>query len=161
MAKVPLSVRVSQGPDRVRGPLAPALLAGVLWVLAGLALGYFLLQIWGMGPLKPVTAIAGNPLQVDQVMLARALGAQPDAPAEAPAAPTLSSRFQLLGVIGQPGQRGAALIAMDGQPPRPVTVGDVIEDRVRLLAVDKRLARLGTQAGDPAGFELRLPETKD
>lgn len=158
MPKPSLLARVPRVPDRTGGLLAPALAAGLLWLSAVLVATYCLLQVGGRGPLTPVAAIAGNPLQADPAMVARALGAQPEAPAAAPVAPPLASRFRLLGVIGQPGWRGAALIAIDGQPPRPVTVGEVVEEPVRLLAVGQRQARLGTQAGDPAAFELRLPD---
>lgn len=143
------------------GRLAPAATAGILWLLVALVTAYWLLQVWGRAPLVPVAAMAGNPLQADVGAVARALGAQPEAPVDAPVAPPVSSRFKLIGVVGQPGQRGAALIAVDAQPPRPVTVGDVVDGEVRLLSVTQRVARLGTRSADPAGFELSLPEQKD
>lgn len=143
------------------GRLAPAGAAGVLWLLAVLVTAYWLLQVWGRAPIAPVAAMAGNPLQADVGAVARALGAQPDAPVSAPAAPPVSSRFKLIGVVGQPGQRGAALIAVDAQPPRPVTVGSVVDGDVRLLSVSQRVARLGVRSADPAAFELSLPEHKE
>ena len=138
--------------------LAPAAAAALLWLLAALVCGYWLLHIWGRAPLTPVAAIAGNPLQADALMVARALGALPEAPVSAPVAPPLSSRFRLLGLVGQPGQRGAALIEVDGQPPRPVSVGAVVDGQLLLLSVNRRAVRLGLTQDDPAAFELSLPE---
>lgn len=129
--------------------------------MVALVTAYWLLQVWGRAPLAPVAAMAGNPLQADVAAVARALGAQPEAPVNAPVAPPVSSRFKLIGLVGQPGKRGAALIAVDAQPPRPVTVGDVVDGEVRLLTVSQRQVRLGARAGDPAAFELSLPELKE
>jgi general secretion pathway protein C len=141
--------------------MAPALAAGLLWLVAALVTGYWLLHLWGRAPLTPVAAIAGNPLQADAAAVARALGALPEAPAVAAVAPPASSRFRLLGLVGQPGQRGAALIAVDGQPPRPVSVGGVVEGQMLLLSVGQREVQVGAQRGDPAAFELSLPEVKE
>jgi general secretion pathway protein C len=140
------------------GGLAPSVVAGVLWLLAAVLTSYWVLQIWGRSPLTPVAAMAGNPPMADPVAVGRALGALPDAPVAEPVAPPMSSRFRLVGLVGQPAQRGAALIAIDGQAPKPVTVGAVVEGDVRLLSVGGRAVRLGTRAGDPAAFELNLPE---
>ena len=143
------------------GRLAPAVAAGLLWLLAALVTAYWVLQVWGQAPLVPVAAMAGNPLQADVGAVARALGAQPEAPVNAPVAPPVSSRFKLMGLVGQPGQRGAALIGVDAQPPRPVTVGAVVDGDVRLLSVGQRMVRLGARSDDPAAFELNLPEHKE
>lgn len=146
----------------VRGPgagaRAPSLVAAVLWALAAAVTAYWVLQLWGRGPLMPVAAMAGNPPTADVVAVGRALGALPDAPVVEPAAPPLSSRFRLIGLVGQPAERGAALIAVDGQAPRPVAVGAVVEGEVRLLSVRRNVVRLGQSTGDPASFELSLPE---
>lgn len=143
------------------GRLMPAAAAGILWLLAALVTAYWLLQVWGRESLVPVAAMAGNPLQADVGAVARALGAQPEAPASAPVAPPVSSRFKLMGLVGQPGQRGAALIGVDAQPPRPVTVGAVVDGDLRLLLVGQRMVRLGVRSDDPAAFELSLPELKE
>jgi general secretion pathway protein C len=154
------SARKLRPTERWSGPgaLAPSLAAGVLWLLAALVTIYWVLQIWGRGPLMPVVAMAGNPPMADPVAVGRALGAVPEAPAAQPVAPPLSSRFRLVGLVGQPAQRGAALIAVDGQPPRPVAVGAAVEGELRLLSVGRNTVRLGMRAGDPAAFELSLPE---
>lgn len=96
--------------------------------------------------------------QADVSAVARVLGASPEPVASVPVAPPLSSRFRLLGLVGQPGQRGAALIEIDGQPPRPVSVGAVVEGQLLLLSVDRREVRVGLTRDDPSAFELSLPE---
>lgn len=119
------------------------------------------MQMVGRGDLTPVAAIGSQPIPSDAAGVARVLGAAPDAPAAAQAAPPMSSRFRLIGLASQSGDHGAALIAVDGQPPRPVTVGGVVDGDLRLLSVGRRVARLGTGAGDAAALELRLPETAE
>ncbi len=138
--------------------MAPAVVAGLLWLTAAMLTGYWLLHLWGRAPLTPVAAIAGNPPQADVSAVARVLGASPEPVASVPVAPPLSSRFRLLGLVGQPGQRGAALIEIDGQPPRPVSVGAVVEGQLLLLSVDRREVRVGLTRDDPSAFELSLPE---
>lgn len=138
-------------------PLA-SLAAGLLWLLVALLSGYWMLQLWGRGQLVPVSALGTPPIQSDSAGVSRVLGAVPEAQAAAPVAPPLSSRFRLLGLASQPGQSGAALISVDGQPPRPVLVGGVVDGELRLLSVGPRVVRLGTAAEDPAALELSLPE---
>lgn len=150
--------------DNVFMPKTPSLAslaAGLLWLAAALCTGYWVLQMVGRGPLAPVAAIGSQPIQSDAAGVARMLGAAPDAPAAGQSALPMSSRFQLIGLASQSGERGAALIAVDGQPPRPVVVGDVVDGDLRLLSVGRRVARLGTGAGDTAALELSLPETPE
>lgn len=139
--------------------LGPALAAGLLWLAAGLSGGYWLLQAWGRSPVTPLTAVAAPLPQTDVAAVARTLGAVPQAqPAAAPVAS--ASRLQLLGVVARPGQRGAALIAIDGQPPRPYTVGATLDGALVLQSVDRRTARLGPALQGPTTVELSLPSTE-
>lgn len=135
----------------------PALAAGLLWSLAGLSAGYWILLAWGR---SPVTAVAGAlPLGVmsDVSNVARALGAAaPAAAAPATSAPAVA-RYTLLGVVDQPGPPGAALIAIDGQPARPYRVGAALEGGLVLQSVDRRSARLGPAPDGPSTVELSLP----
>lgn len=85
----------------------------------------------------------------DSGSVAQALGARSAVSADigAQAAPTLeASRFVLLGVIGQPGARGgaggAALLTMDGEPAKPVVVGELVADGWKLQTVAARSAVL-------------------
>ena len=138
--------------------LVPALAAVVLWLAAGLGAGYWALLAWGRSPVTPVQAVAEAPVVSDTASVARALGAVPQAPtadAAAPAAPP--SSYALLGVIDQSGPGGAALIAFNGQAPKPYRVGAEIEGGLFLLSVDRIGARLGASRAGPPTVELSLP----
>jgi general secretion pathway protein C len=97
---------------------------------------------------------------VDSLAVARVLGAQPVASAapNAPAAPT-GTQYQLQGVVAASAAGGAALIAVNGQPPRPYRVGASLEGGLVLQAVSRRSARLGASMNGPATVELTLPES--
>ncbi|AGX87190.1 type II secretion system protein N [Candidatus Symbiobacter mobilis] len=92
-----------------------------------------------------------------QGKLAQLLGASQNKPASAPApAKAASTRFKLLGVIAQ-GARGRALIAVDGAPPQPFGVGQVVADTLVLHAVSPRTVDLAPQGQDTATVTLELP----
>ncbi len=69
-------------------------------------------------------------------------------------------RYNLLGVVAVGTQDGAALIAVDGQPPRPYRVGASLDGSSGLVlqAVTRSAVRLGPSLGVPATVELTLPE---
>ncbi len=137
----------------------PGVLAVLLWLVAGLCVGYWVLQALGRTPLTPVAAPAVPPAAPDAASVARVLGAAPVAAVDASpgAPPPLSSRFQLLGVVDAGGADGAALIAIDGQPPKPYRVGAELESGVVLASVQRRSVRLAVSGGGDQGFELTLP----
>lgn len=112
---------------------------------------------WGRSPVVPVAAVAAPQPQTDVAAVARVLGAVPASQPMAAAPVVLSSRYQLLGVVFRPGQRGAALIALDGKPPRPYVVGAALEDGLLLQSVDRRAVKLGPALNGPASVELSLP----
>jgi len=133
----------------------PALVAGLLWLAAAFCAGYWLLLAWGRGPVVPVGTVAAPAPATDVAALARVLGAMPAAQRAAAVSP--ASRFRLLGVVLRSGQRGAALIALDGQAPRPYTVGAALEGGLVLQSVDRSSARLGPALGGGTTVELSLP----
>lgn len=139
---------------------APGLLAVLLWLAAGLSVGYWVLQTLGRSPLTPVAAPAVAPPAPDAASVARVLGAVQVAAVDAPAGvpPPLASRFQLLGVVAAGGADGAALIAIDGQPPKPYRVGMELDGGVVLESVQRRSVRLVPAGAGASGFELTLPE---
>ncbi|MBS3911994.1 MAG: general secretion pathway protein C [Hydrogenophaga sp.] len=147
-------------PSASRRPW-PAVAAGVLWLAAGLSAGYWVLLAWGRTPVTPVAAAPMAVPVVEPALVARALGMVPQAVttdgAQAPGA--APSRFVLLGVVALGADQGAALIGMDGQPPRPYRVGAVIDGGLVLQAVNRRSVRLGPTLQGPASVELSLPET--
>jgi general secretion pathway protein C len=104
-------------------------------------------------PQAPVAGGAPAALTVDSAQVARALGATAAAPAAPAAAPELGGRLALKGVVTHGGQ-GAALIALDGKPARPLRVGALLEGvdgGWRLRAVSPHAAVLAAD-----GRELRL-----
>jgi general secretion pathway protein C len=155
--------------------LAVGLLTACVWaLLAGSAL------FWALragSPWEPVPAqVAGTPpgaLVADARRVAQALGASGAGDAAAPA-PDVLSRLMLRGVVTH-GSRGAALIAVDGKPAKPVRVGAVLEGveggwtlqsvapRVAVLAAGDQQARLempraATPAANPAAnIRTELP----
>lgn len=92
----------------------------------------------------------------DSDAVARLLGVLP-ASSTAPVAPEAASRFALSGVVADPSRQGAALIAIDGKPPRPFRVGSKVGDNYVLQSVGLRSATLGAQVDGPAAFTLQLP----
>jgi general secretion pathway protein C len=132
----------------------------LFWLAAGLSAGYWALRAWGQGPLTPLAALAVSAPQADVAAVARALGSRPP-PGVATTAPPPATRYRLIGLAVRPGQGGAALIAIDDQPPRPVRVGDALEAGLVLQSVNGREARLGPQRTGPSTVQLVLPKVED
>lgn len=89
-----------------------------------------------------------------QAAVARLLGAQPAAAAGP--GPGLAERFALLGVIASVTGKGAALISVDGQPARPLSVGAQVAPGYLLKAVGRREAVLASDAQLPVQTILSL-----
>jgi general secretion pathway protein C len=95
---------------------------------------------------------------VDTASVARVLGARPEA-AQAPVVPVATAtQYSLSGVVATNAPGGAALIAVNGQLPRPYRVGASLEGGLVLQAVTRRTARLGASVDGPTTVELSLPE---
>jgi general secretion pathway protein C len=131
-----------------------------VWVLAAGSCVYWGLRI---APRAPSSVVAAQPRAAaapDPAAVARLLGANPVAasasPTSAPAA-SLASRFNLLGVVAARSRRGAALIAVDGKPPRPYRVGTAIDEGLVLQSVEGRRAVIAASANGPAVLTLELP----
>ena len=79
-------------------------------------------------------------------------------PAAGPAPVAAASRFTLLGVLaGTQSGDGAALIAVDGKPPRHYRVGAAIEPGLVLQSLGRREARLGASVDGATTLALELP----
>ena len=136
----------------------PAVAAGLLWLAAGLSTGYWVLHAVGRSPVTPLAVAPPPAIQVDSSAVARVLGAPPLV-ASAPSAPAVTgTQYNLLGVVASSADGGAALIGVNGQPPRPYRVGASLEGGLVLQAVSRRSVRLGASMGGPATVELTLPE---
>jgi len=131
----------------------------LLWAAAAasaIAWGLKLGNPTGQGPGVP--AAVRPPLAADPAAVARLLGqAQGSGPA-APAAAPLSSRFSLVGVVADRSQQGAALIAVDGRPPKPFRVGSSVDEGLVLQSVQARRAVLAATPDGPAVVTLELPQ---
>jgi general secretion pathway protein C len=80
-------------------------------------------------------------------------------PSSGTAAPvaSLSSRFVLTGVVADQSHSGAALIAVDGKPPKPFRVGANVDENLVLQSVDSRSAVLGSGGAPVLTLELPPP----
>lgn len=130
-----------------------------LWLAAGASAVYWGLKVAARpGPAAGPT-VTRSTAAVDPSAVARLLGTGP-APAM-PAAPSLASRFNLVGVVAGPGaQPGAALIAVDGKPAKPYRVGSPIEEGLLLQSVEPRRAVLAAALDGPPMLALELPPAK-
>lgn len=113
-----------------------------------------------------VLALDSGPLQPDTQSVAKALGAvtrADDDPGAQLATASAASRFVLTGVVAQGRHRGAALIAVDGQAPKPFAVGAPVADGWVLRSVQPRRAALArataadAETADEAALVLELP----
>jgi general secretion pathway protein C len=129
----------------------------VLWALAAASVVF-----WGLRLMSPSDAVAPPALSssaavaVDPAAVAQMLGVVPSQ-ANVVATPDAASRFQLLGVVADADQQGAALIAVDGKPPRPFRVGATVADGYVLHSVSARAASLGASVDAAPAFTLQLP----
>ena len=126
----------------------------VVWgVVAATAVYWGMKLSSGSGSTPAAPAVRGAP-PPDPAAIARLLGS---APAAAAPVASLSSRFQLLGVVAGPDGGGAALIAVDGKPPKPYHVGAKVDESLVLQSVEPRRASLGSSRDTPAAVTLELP----
>lgn len=96
---------------------------------------------------------------VDSSAVARLMGAV-EAQVAVVAAPTVASRLALLGVIAGE-DNAAALIGIDGKPPKPYQVGSTVTDGLVLSGVTPRRAALAATVDGPTVLTLDMPPPKD
>ena len=132
-----------------------------LAALAAASVAYWGLRLSAPVVALPEAAVAVAPPAPDVQAMARLLGAGPvAAPATAPA-PSASSRFALVGVLaGRDSGGGAALIALDGQPPKPYRVGAQVDAGLVLQSLGPGQARLGATLHGPAALTLEIPQRR-
>lgn len=126
----------------------------MVWALAAGSAMYWGLRLSsGLGPTTAAPQVF-EATAIDPLVLARVLGATASTAAPLP---SLSSRFVLRGVVaGTPGG-GAALIAIDGKPPKPFRVGSVVEEGLLLRSATARQVELSTSQHTPALVILDMP----
>ena len=107
-----------------------------------------------------VSAVAtGAPIAIEPASVARAMGARAGVVLQTPSI-SLSSRFSMVGVLADKSAGGAALIAVDGAPPKPFRVGSVVADGLILQSVTGRVAALAPGKEVPPVLMLELPPLK-
>ena len=131
-------------------------LSFLAWALMAASLAYWALKLWATPIPTTAAAVAESGLQTDPALVARALGATKYEAPVAPIAET-SSRFSLKGVVVGTQNRGVALIAVEGKPPRPVRVGGKVDEGVVLQSVERRRAILASTMQGPPMLMLELP----
>lgn len=136
----------------------------LIWALAAASAAAWGLRLTALtGAVRPpAPAAAPGEVVPDAGAVARVLGSVMVAPSAAPAV-SVASRYALLGVIAARSERGAALISIDGKPPRAYRVGSMVGEAgegLVLQAVESRRARLGTAQGSDASVTLELPPLK-
>lgn len=112
---------------RLAPRLSVALVTLMVWTLAAGSIVFWLLRLGASAPRldAPVAGAAGPSTGVDTAAVARALGAL-ESRASAPVTADIGTRLVLQGILTH-GAGGAALIAVDGQPARPLRVGATVE----------------------------------
>lgn len=130
----------------------------LVWALAAASVVFWALK-FVPGPRAPsAQPLPDASVAADPQAVARLLGANVQGPV---AASTGASRYTLLGVVADRDHQGAALIAVDGQPPKPFLVGTKVGDGLLLQSVAPRRALLGPSADAPASVTLDLPLPTD
>ena len=129
----------------------------VLWALVATSAVYWGLKFTARsGAVSAIPVAAHTSAPADPAAVARLLGASPAAAAQTPAV-SAASRFALVGVVASSTHQGAALIAVDGKPPKPFRIGAAVDDRLILQSVASRRAVLAESASGPAVVTLELP----
>jgi general secretion pathway protein C len=143
--------------SNLRNSWAVAATTFLLWSLVAASAVYWGLKLTtkASGPAAGLAA-AAPPAAANPAAIAALLGAVPNAGVAAPAA-SLSSRFVLTGVVADRSHGGAALIAVDGKPPKPFRVGAHLDENLVLQSVDSRRAVLGSGGASVLTLELPPP----
>lgn len=138
-----------------------------VWLALGWSASAWVMQAWQTPSAVPSSSPALVPASADAPTAAgaaavgpeaaRLLGAPASSAAEVVVSPSLVSRLKLVGVASAGAQRGAALIGIDGQPPKPYRIGQAVVDGLVLQSVDRLAARLGAQVGGPSAVQLDMP----
>ncbi|WP_041675736.1 type II secretion system protein N [Ramlibacter tataouinensis] len=149
---------VSQSRGGRQSPWAVRGATFALWALAAGSAAYWGLKLSaGDGAAGIAAAVRPAPVAPDPAAIARLLGASPQPAAGPVAAPSLASRFSLVGVAAGGPRGGAALIAVDGKPARPYRVGTTIEEGLVVQSVQGRQAVLAASADGPPVLTLEMP----
>lgn len=125
--------------------------------LAAASVGYWLLKGWPMTAPFAVPVVSMEAVPQGQQTLARMLGGGnlKSTPVDAQKTSAVI-RYALMGVLASQG-RSAALISIDGQPAKPIRVGDRVDETLVLQSVTARRAVLAGSRDAAAAVTLELP----
>ncbi|MFI4930782.1 MAG: type II secretion system protein N [Burkholderiales bacterium] len=138
--------------------MAMRLLSFAIWAVVAASAVFWLTRLLARADAAPAHAVTVSAnTAVAAADLSRLLGSTRVAIDSAPE-PAVDARYKLIGVVAprSAAAAGLALIAVDNKPPRPVTLGGVVDGSLVLLAVNHRRAELGP-AGGVATVRLELP----
>jgi general secretion pathway protein C len=138
---------------------APRLAAFSMAALLCASLVFWILRLqasaFTLGVVPPLQSASVAITQaIDKDVLAKVLGAEQRAiPASSP---DENSAYRLVGVVAGGTGQGAALIAIDGQPPKAYKVGAIVKEGKVLQSVERSSAVLATQGQPSSTFKLDI-----
>ena len=136
------------------------LLSFVVWAVVAVSAVFWLTRLLVRADAAPAHAVTVNAnAAVAAADLSRLLGSTRTASLDAATPePAVDARYKLIGVVApkSAAATGLALIAVDNKPPRPVSLGGVVDGSLVLLGVNHRRAELGPAGGVPT-VRLELP----
>lgn len=135
---------------RLRLPLARIVAVALFALLCAIVAGWALQLLAPRAPVAPSGAVAQAQPPADLGLASQLFGGAPVAGGE-PAAAAAPSNIQVSGVLAA-GERGVALLAIDGKPARPFAVGEPVSDGLAVRSVSASEVVL-----DRGGSPMRLP----
>jgi general secretion pathway protein C len=144
-----------------RSPWALYLLTFFAALLAAASAAYWVLGLVDLADqTQPRASVLQSPAAIGTKDLARALGGDLAQQAQGPEGPSasLTTQYQLLGVVAGPVGKGYALLLVDGAPPKAYSVGAVLADGLVLQSVSARGAKIGSSLQGGTSMELSLPK---
>ncbi len=144
-----------------RGPVSAQTVLRLSTLLVWAAVAYSVVG-WVLRENPAATAtsavVATSPTSdIDASAVARALGVRSQT---AEPAPTLGSRFQLVGVLNGDAATGVALISVDGKPAKPFRVGKNVAEGLVVQSTQTKRVNLGASVDAPTTLSLDLPVKK-
>jgi general secretion pathway protein C len=139
--------------------MATRLLSFAIWAILAASAVFWLTRLLARADAAPAHAVTvSSNASVATADLSRLFGSTRVATDAAAPEPAADTRYKLIGVVAPKSAAAAALalIAVDNKPPRPVSLGGVVDGSLVLLAVNHRRAELGP-AGGAATVRLELP----
>lgn len=136
------------------------LLTAFVWAVLAAIVLFWVLALSAGGKSDAAQVAQPAPLAVDADGVLHLLAGR-QIVAAAPKKEVQKSAYQLVGVLaGTQSQQGSALIALNGQLPKPYRVGATIEgeDGYVLQALSARAANLGFSVDGDVALVLELPE---